>query len=115
MILVDGRGRIVHANASGHTLLAEKLVLRATDGKLAGSDADAEQSLHEIFLAAGCGDMVLGTKDIAVPLTASDGQRWVAHVCRSRAGSGGGPVRATRQRRPCSCTRRRWRHRRRWR
>ena len=35
MLLVDARGRIVHANASGRAMLAEGSLLRAADGKLA--------------------------------------------------------------------------------
>ena len=43
MLLVDARGGIVHANASGHAMLAEGSVLRAAGGKLAANDADAEE------------------------------------------------------------------------
>ena len=43
MLLVDARGGIVHANASGHAMLAEGSVLRAAGGKLAANNADAEE------------------------------------------------------------------------
>ena len=61
--------------------------------KLAANDADAEQALHEVFLAAGSGDAAVGTKGIAVPLIKRDGERYVAHVlpltsgARRRAGT----------------------------
>jgi DNA-binding CsgD family transcriptional regulator len=87
MFLVDARGRIVHANASGHTMLAESSVLRAAGGKLAASDASAEQALHEVFLAAGNGDAAVGTKGIALPLTAREGERYVAHVLPLTSGA----------------------------
>jgi DNA-binding CsgD family transcriptional regulator/PAS domain-containing protein len=93
MFLVDSRGRIVHANASAHAMLGEASLLRAAGGKLAASDAHAEQALHEIFLAAGSGDAPVGTKGIAVPLVAREGERYVAHVlpltsgARRRAGA----------------------------
>jgi hypothetical protein len=93
MLLVDSRGRIVHANTSGHALLAEGSLLRAAGGKLAANDANAEQALHDVFLAAGSGDAKVGSKGIAVLLSAPDGGRWVAHVlpltsgARRRAGT----------------------------
>jgi DNA-binding CsgD family transcriptional regulator len=93
MILVDARGQIVHANASGHTLLAEGSVLGTAGRKLAANDAKAEQALHEVFLAAGNGDAAVGSKGIAVPLTTRAGETYVAHVlpltsgARRRAGA----------------------------
>jgi DNA-binding CsgD family transcriptional regulator len=94
MLLVDAFGRIVHANAAGHAMLAEGTVLKASGRKLAAHDASAEQTLHDVFLAAGNGDTAVGIKGIAVPLTASDGERYVAHVLpltsgkRRKAGKG---------------------------
>src|SRR4029077_20626242 len=43
LFLVDASGRILHANASGHALLARGVVLRAYGGKLVSNDAGAEQ------------------------------------------------------------------------
>jgi len=93
MLLVDARGGIVHANASGHAMLAEGSVLRAAGGKLAANNADAEGALYEVILAAGSGDAAVGIKGIAVPLPTSEGERYVAHVlpltsgARRRAGT----------------------------
>jgi DNA-binding CsgD family transcriptional regulator/PAS domain-containing protein len=93
MVLVDAQGRIVHANASGHALLAEGSVLSAAGRKLAVNDAGAEQALHDVFLAAGNGDAAVGIKGVAVPLTTHSGERYVAHVlpltsgARRRAGT----------------------------
>ncbi len=93
MLLVDARGGIVHANASGHAMLAEGSVLRAAGGKLAANNADAEGSLYDVILAAGSGDAAVGIKGIAVPLQTSEGERYVAHVlpltsgARRRAGT----------------------------
>jgi DNA-binding CsgD family transcriptional regulator len=93
MFLVDARGQIIHANACGHVLLGESSVLHSAGGKLAANDAGAEQTLHEVFLAAGSGDAAVGTKGTAVPLVTRDGERYVAHVLpltsggRRRAGA----------------------------
>jgi DNA-binding CsgD family transcriptional regulator len=93
MFLVDVEGRIVHANASGHTLIAESGFLRAAGGRLAATDADADRALKAVFTAAGAGDDAVGISAISVPLSAADGARYVAHVLpltsgeRSRTGS----------------------------
>jgi DNA-binding CsgD family transcriptional regulator/PAS domain-containing protein len=93
MLLVDAHGRIVHANASGHALLAEGSLLRAAAGKLAANNPDSQEALLEAFLAAGSGDAAVGTRGIAVPLMARDGERYVAHIlpltsgARRRAGT----------------------------
>ena len=87
MFLVDARGRIIHANASGRVLLGQGSVLRAADGKLAANDAGAEQALREVFLAAGSSDVAVGVKGIGVPLTAREGERYVAHVLPLTSGA----------------------------
>jgi len=91
---VDALGRIVHANASAHALLAEGSPLRAPNGRLAASDAATAQSLSDIFAAAGEGDAAIGIKGIAVPLTARDGEYFTAHVLPltsgARRGAGAG-------------------------
>jgi DNA-binding CsgD family transcriptional regulator len=87
MFLLDARGRIVHANASGRTLLAEASVLSAARGKLATNNAKTEQALHEAFLAAGGGDAAVGTKGIAVELMTRDGERYLAHVLPLTSGA----------------------------
>jgi DNA-binding CsgD family transcriptional regulator/PAS domain-containing protein len=93
MFLVDASGRIVYANASGHAILAEGSLLRVVGGKLASSDASAEQELNEVYAMAERGDEAVGVKGIAVPLMALDGKRHVVHVlpltsgARRRAGA----------------------------
>jgi len=87
MLLVDAQGRIVHANASGHALLAEGSVLCAAGRKLSANDTSAEQALHDVFLAAGSGDAAVGIKGIAVPLMSREGERYVAHVLPLTSGA----------------------------
>jgi DNA-binding CsgD family transcriptional regulator len=93
MFFVDPAGRLAHANARGHAMLAEESILRAGSGRLIANDSGADQALRDAFAAAGGGDGGLGTQAIAVPL-AADGQRYVAHVlpltsgARRRAGAG---------------------------
>lgn len=93
MFLVDAGGRIVHANASGHAMLAKSDVLRAAGGRLLPVDPTAERILHDGFLAAGKGDAAVGTRGIAVPLSTATGERYLAHMlpltsgARRRAGA----------------------------
>ena len=93
IVLVDANSRIVHANRSAHVMLSESAVLQSTNGKLIGKDPQVSQILGESFAAAAKGDKTIGTKGIAVPLTANNGERFVAHVlpltsgARRRAGT----------------------------
>jgi DNA-binding CsgD family transcriptional regulator/PAS domain-containing protein len=93
MFLVDASGRIVHANAAGHAMLAAGGLLCAPSGRLATADPETDRALRDIFTAAGSGDAAIGIKGIAVPLTARDGEHQVAHVlpltsgARRRAGA----------------------------
>jgi len=93
MLIVDANGRIAHANLSAHAMISEGNVLRAPAGRLGATDLQADQALLDVFTAAGAGDATLGRRGIAVPLTARDGARYVAHVlpltsgARRKAGS----------------------------
>lgn len=61
LFMVDAAGRIVHANA-GHTILRHEDYLRSVGGRLVAHDPQTDQSLRDIFAAAGNGDAALGTK-----------------------------------------------------
>jgi DNA-binding CsgD family transcriptional regulator len=87
MFLVDESARIVHANASGHAMLAEGSLLRAAGGKLLPRDPSAEQALNEVCAMAERGDAAVGAKGIAIPLMASEGTRYVAHVLPLTSGA----------------------------
>jgi DNA-binding CsgD family transcriptional regulator len=87
MCLVDAGGRVVHANIAGYAILGVGDILRAVDGRLVACDAQVDQTLREIFAAAGQGDAALGTLGIAVPLIGKDGERYVAHVLPLTSGA----------------------------
>jgi DNA-binding CsgD family transcriptional regulator len=87
MFLVDARGLLVHANAAGHEMLAVGDLLRATGGRLIAVDAQLDQTLRETIVAAGQGDGDIGTRGIALPLTAHNDQRYVAHVLPLTSGA----------------------------
>ncbi len=80
IFFVDASGRIVHANAAGQDMLYSGSPIRSIGGSLATSDSQSNQTLREVFAAAPHGDTGMGAKAIALPLTAHDGDRYVAHV-----------------------------------
>lgn len=80
MFLVDAGARIVHTNAAGHTMIADENVLRAAAGRISAVDPAADRTLRETFAACGIGDAAVGERGIAVPLSASGGESYVAHV-----------------------------------
>jgi DNA-binding CsgD family transcriptional regulator len=87
VVLVTETGRIVHANVSGHHMIAGGDVLRAAEGYLVACDPQANQALREVFAAAGSGDAAVGVKGIAVALASRGGERHVAHILPLTSGA----------------------------
>ena len=87
LLMVDASGNIVHANASGHALLGEGTVLGAVGRRLTAGDPDIDAALRGIFAKAGEGDAAIGVDGVAVPLSARDAQRYVAHVLPLTSGA----------------------------
>jgi len=88
MILLDAKGRIVHANAAGTAILDDADFLRTINGRLIASESAINTAVHDILLAAdGGGDDAVGAKGIALPLTAHTGERYVAHVLPLTSGA----------------------------
>src|SRR5260370_36020646 len=70
MFLVDALGRIVHPNASGHAMVAEGKVLRASGASLGAIDSAANAALLDSLTAAQRGDPAVGLKGIALRVKA---------------------------------------------
>jgi DNA-binding CsgD family transcriptional regulator len=87
MFLVGETGRIVHANVAGHIMLDAADVLQAKGGRLAVNEPQADQVLADTFATASNGDATVGTRGVAVPLVARDGQRYLAHVLPLTSGT----------------------------
>jgi DNA-binding CsgD family transcriptional regulator len=85
--VVDAAGRIVHANAACHVIFDAADFLCAIGGRIVASDPKVDQALQELFAAAGGGDAAIGTRGIALPLTAQDGSHYVAHVLPLTSGA----------------------------
>ena len=87
MYLVDAEGRLIHANTAGNALLAASDILISSGGRLVARDAQAQQTLRDVFAAAGQGDAALGNRGIAVPLIGRSGERYVAHALPLTSGA----------------------------
>ena len=80
LFLVDAKGRIVHTNGAARDIVAADDVLRSVEGRLAARDARVNLVLRETIALTDQGDDALGTRGIALTLTAHDGNPYVAHV-----------------------------------
>ena len=93
MFLTQTNGRIVHANAAGHAMLAGSGFLYAAHDRLMVRDVKMHQALMEVLAAAGSGDGAVGARGVALPLATRDGGAYLAHVlpltsgARRRAGT----------------------------
>ena len=90
IFLLDANCGIVHVNAAAREILGADDFLRAVSGQLVAREAQANQILREAF-AAGA-DHSSSARTMALPLTAHDGNRYVAHVLplKSLARNGSG-------------------------
>jgi DNA-binding CsgD family transcriptional regulator/PAS domain-containing protein len=87
IVFVDADARIIYANPRGQALLNRKTILSSAQGKLLAKEPRADRLLRNVFVAAGGGDSAVNVKGIAVPLTSTDGERFVAHVLPLTAGA----------------------------
>ena len=86
IFLVDAAGRIVHANAAGHKILAASDILRSLGGPLTARDPQVNKTLLDAFRAAEHGDPAIGIQGIAVPLASHKGEPHVAHLLNLTSG-----------------------------
>jgi hypothetical protein len=87
VFLVDGRGRLAHANASGEALLEEGDPLKLDDGVIFAADSKVQAMLMSAFRAAGEGDAAIEGASAALPLLSQSGRRYVAHMLPLTSGS----------------------------
>jgi DNA-binding CsgD family transcriptional regulator len=78
IFIVDAKCRIVHANSAGHEMLVADDFLRSIGGQLVARNVQANKTLREIF--TGQIELALVGRDTSFPLSAHDGERYVAHV-----------------------------------
>jgi len=86
IFLLDARRRIVHANESGHALLARRVLLRSAGGRLSATEPDAQRALDGSIAVAGKADPLTASHGVTVSLHASGGERYVGHLLPLRSG-----------------------------
>lgn len=87
MFLVQANGRIAHANAAGHAMLAASGFLHAVNGRLAVRDVTMHQALMDVLAAAASGDGAVGARGVALPLATRAGGAYLAHVLPLTSGA----------------------------
>ena len=65
LYLVDADGRLIHANAAGQAILDVRDILHEIRGHLAARDPTINQTLRDVFMAAGQGDSALGASNMS--------------------------------------------------
>jgi DNA-binding CsgD family transcriptional regulator len=86
MFLVDAAGRIIHTNAAGRILLSTG-ALTAVGNRLGADDSEINGLLQDALMAASYGDGAINIKGISLPLTAHDGETYVAHLLPLTSGA----------------------------
>lgn len=87
LYLVQANGRIVHANAAGHALLAGSGFLRASGDRLTITNSRIHQQLADSLAAAERGDGALGSQGVALRLATREGIAYMAHVLPLTSGA----------------------------
>jgi DNA-binding CsgD family transcriptional regulator len=76
IFLVDAQCHIVHTNVAGQEMLGDDDFLRFVAGQLVARDRVANRDMHEMIVKGDTGAI----SSAAIPLTAHDGERYVAHL-----------------------------------
>ena len=82
VFLIDAQCRVIHANAAGQAMLREGDFLRSAGGRFVTRDAQVNRDLGE---AVGNSDGGSRAVSGAFPLTAHDGEQYVAHLLPMRS------------------------------
>ncbi|MGH6734563.1 MAG: helix-turn-helix transcriptional regulator [Methyloceanibacter sp.] len=80
VFLVDERGGLVHANASGRAMLDAAEPVKLVQDVLMVVDPSVDHVLREVFSAAKAGDQAVAARGIAVPLKGRTRELFLAHV-----------------------------------
>jgi DNA-binding CsgD family transcriptional regulator len=87
VFLVNAKGHLVFVNAEGEAMLDEASIVCRRNDALGAVVPEADRSLRDIFAAAEKGDISVGTRGVAVPLSTSPTDRWFAHVLPLTSGA----------------------------
>jgi DNA-binding CsgD family transcriptional regulator len=80
VFLVGVDGAISFANEPGRKMLEQATLVYARDNALHAIADDTDRVLRDVSTLAASGDVSVGTRGVAVPLTDASQERWYAHV-----------------------------------
>ena len=87
VLLVDAGGAVTFANAPAKTMLDEAVLMRTKNNVLQATLPKADRILRDVFTAAEAGDVSVGVRGVAVPLTTNPDDSWFAHVLPLTSGN----------------------------
>ena len=88
VFLIGDAGTVVHANAAARSMLAAGDMLCLQDGALAvRGDRHTRHALIAAIAGAMRDDPIVNQNGVAIPLSAADGDRYVAHVLPLTSGT----------------------------
>jgi len=87
VFLVGPGGHIAFVNAPARALLDDGTLLQRKGSTLVATVPEAQRMLKDIFVAAAKGDVSVGDRGVAVPLSPSPADRWFAHVLPLTSGN----------------------------
>ncbi|MDH6258472.1 LuxR C-terminal-related transcriptional regulator [Bradyrhizobium sp. BR13661] len=86
LFLLDPRGHILHANASGRDILDQNNVLRSMQGRVVTVDPRVNRTFQQALAASAPGGRTTPGESTAVVLRAADGTHYVGHFLPLTAG-----------------------------
>jgi hypothetical protein len=99
VLLLDAKGRLVHANASGRTLLESEYPLKLDRDVVVTADESTQRRLRAVFAGLGEGNAAVETGGIAVLARGRNGTHFTIHVLPLVAAAGRSGSRMNEQRR----------------
>jgi len=80
VFLLDGAGKIVHANAAARAILTTANAFTSLGGRLAAIESQADRSLGAAIALASEADAAPNTTGVSTPVRGRDGELYVVHT-----------------------------------
>jgi DNA-binding CsgD family transcriptional regulator len=80
IFLLDRSAQLIHANKTAQDMLAAGKPFRILGGGLVSNHPKTDAELRSVLEAAAGGDKAIDVEGVAIPVTAGDGEKFVANV-----------------------------------
>jgi DNA-binding CsgD family transcriptional regulator/PAS domain-containing protein len=87
IFLVDADGRVIYANPSGEAMLETRDIFEPSRASFTARDGNADRALREALKSCESDERKIGSNGIGVPLSATSGAQYVAHVLPLTSGA----------------------------